>query len=146
MSLETNDNLTEVVLVEVSKDDCFYDVLQKVAKHIQIRLKGAAARMGIGVWFGSFTGNLVDRYYVKENGSGITEGLFKIVDGQPVPILLPLASSGQGEQGVLWFGDGTSELVPPPGWEIVTDSEIRNKYFLGTGPNWKVAVIRYVGI
>lgn len=146
MSLEQNDNIVEVGLKEVSKDDCFYDILQKVKDHIQIRIKGAASRFGVGVCFGSFTDNFFDRYCIKENGSGVTEGLFKLVDGKPVQVTLPLPNTLNGREIRLWYGDGNSELVPPPGWRLVDDDDIRSKLNLGTSPNWKVAAIEYVGI
>lgn len=146
MSVETNENIVEVGLKEVDKDDCSYAILRKVADHLQIRLKGAFARLSVGVCFGSFTENSLDRYCIKENGGGVTEGLFKLVDGKPTQIGLPLPSSSNGTEMRLIFGDGTSILVAPPGWEIVTDEEIQRKVFLGTGPNWKVAAVKYVGI
>jgi len=146
MSVEINENLVEVGLKEVDKNDCSYVILKKVADHLQIRLKGALARFGVGVCFGDFTNNSLDRYCIKENGGGVTEGLFKLVDGKPTQIGLPLPSTSNGSEMRLIFGDGNSILVAPPGWEIVTDDEIQRKVFLGTSPNWKVAGVKYVGI
>lgn len=144
MSLEENDSFVELTLDEVEKEHCYYDVLNFFIDHVAIRLKGAISS-GIGVCVGNFTGNFTGRYCVKENGSGQTEGLFKLIDGKPVPITLPLTYNGNTEFK-LWPGDGVTEIDPPPGWQLVTNDKLIRKYNCGNAPTWDLALIEYVGI
>lgn len=141
MVLETNDSFVEVSLKEVDKTDPFYDYLQKVADHINITLKNPGAASGISVIRDNFTDTFVGPYAIKENGSGITQGLFKDVGGVLVQIALPLL----GEIKIIKSG-GIGPAVAPDGWQIVQDAQIQSRYNVGTAPNWKAFAIEYIGI
>lgn len=142
MSLEANDSFIRLSLKEISTDDEFYTVLEKIVNHLQISFVNlGASENGISITREEFLDSFVGTYTIKETGSGLTVGLFKNVEG----VLIPVSFVLPGEIRLLQGGE-TGELIPPKGWEIVDDEEIQHRYNIGTSPNWKVAAIRYTGI
>ena len=141
MSLITNDSFVEVSLKEVSKESCYFDVLEKVRDHLQITLVNPGATAGVGILRSSLVDTPVGAYFIQENGAGITIGLFKNVDGIPIQIKLPLP----GEITII-KNQSNGAFVPPKGWILVTDTEAQSKYNVGASPNWKFAAVQYVGI
>lgn len=139
--VETQDSFVEITIIGLPKDDCAYEVLKKVADHLSITLKNPGANAGIAILRDSFVDAFVGSYAIKENGAGITIGLFKNVDGNLKPISLSLP----GEIKLL-KGSGIGPLVPPDGWRIVADTTVQAKYNLGVSPNWEVAAVEYFGI
>ena len=141
MSLETNDSFLELTIKELSKDDPFYDVLEKVVSHLQISFLNGGSESGISIVREGFNDSFVGTYSIREDGSGKTIGLFKNIEGQAIPISLPLPGEIR-----LVRGSGIGELIPPRGWLLVTDETIIRKYNIGTSPNWNVAAIEYIGV
>lgn len=142
MSLESNDSFIRVSLKEISVEDPFYETLQKLVDHLQISLVNVGSSdNGISIIREEFVDAFVGSYAIKENGSGITVGLFKNTEGNLVPISFSLPNEIKLVQG-----SEIGEFVPPKGWKISEDPDILRRYAIGTSPNYKVAPIVYVGI
>lgn len=134
------DSYLDITLKELDKEDPDYKLLKKLSDHMHVSLANKGAE-GIGIFRESFTDVYVGGYYVSESGSGLFQGLRKIVEGVPQEIRPTLVG-----EIVILRGNGVTELVPPKGWKIINDSDIQSKYNVGTSPNWKVAAIEYIGV
>lgn len=140
MNRERQDSFIELTLTDVDKDDVDYKILQKLANSIHISLVNKGAE-GVGIFRESFSDIYTGGYYVKENGSGTFQGLFKVDEGVPISIRPALV----GEIALL-RGSGTLALIPPKGWQIISDIDIQSRYNIGASPNWKVVAIEYIGV
>jgi len=140
MSNEVQDSFIQLTFKDLDKTDCDYKILRKFLDKIHVTLLNSGVD-GVGIFRESFTDIYTGGYYIKESGSGVFQGLFKVVEGVPVAI----KPSFQGEITLI-RGSGSTELIPPPGWIIIADSDIQSRYNIGTSPNWKVAAIEYIGV
>lgn len=138
--VETQDSFITFSLEELSKDDCAYEILNKLVSHLRATLSNPGASAGISILRDAFIDAFVGSYAIKENGAGITIGMFKMVDGDLISYRPALPN-----EVAFVKGSGIGPLVIPEGWRLVTDEEIQAKN-IGVSPNWKLAAIEYVGI
>ena len=141
MALEENNDFIEPIIDEsIDQNEChkpFIAFLRTLRFRLPQGFGGA-----IGVCRGALTGNFNGTYCIREDASGRTVGLSKLVNGQYEPILL----SQPNTELRIGIGTGNTEYVPPAGWVIETDTDALARYAVGTSPNWKFVPIRYVGI
>lgn len=141
MSIENNDSFVQVTVKELSKDDCDYDIINKLADHLNVTIKNDGSNGAISICREGFTDTFTGSYCIRENGDGTTVGLFKLVNNkyEQVKFALP------GELA-LAKGSGIGPIEVPSGWRLVQDESLQRKYNIGAAPNWEVAVIEYIGI
>ena len=141
-SLDSNDTFVEIILKEdyTDTDDEYTDLLKAVIERIQLKTSNLGEGV-IRVCRGDFTDTFVGPYCIRENKSGVTQGLYKLVDGSLKQITLPL----RGEMKLI-KGSGVGPPTIPDGWKLITDTQITNKYNIGVSPNWIVAAIEYEGV
>lgn len=133
--------ILRLVARELSPDDKYYDLLRTVVSRVVIEDTSTVPTDGIAIYREGYNDISIGSYFVREDGSGRTLGLYKKVDGQLLPLSFPLP----GELKII-KGSGIGPLVPPQGWKIVDDQILQSKYNTGVSPNWSSAVIEYVGI
>lgn len=141
MALKRNQSYFKLAVKELDKDDCHYELLQKIATYLTPVADNQSAEPAIVVATDSFQDIVVNDYIIREDGNGKTIGLFKRVEGRWEQITFPLPNEIR-----LVKGSGIGELVPPLGWKIVDDPNIINRYNIGTTPNYEVAAIVYTGV
>lgn len=141
-SLESNDTFVELIIKDPNSlsNDPYADVVQAVVDRVQLKTSNLGEGV-VRVCRGDYTDVFVGPYCIREDASGNTIGLFKLVDDRLEQIGLAFKNEFR-----LITGSGVDAPSVPKGWELVTDSQIVNKYNIGTPPNWIVAAIKYVGI
>lgn len=133
--------LLKLVVRELSPDDKYYDLLRLITSRVAIEDASNTPSDTISIYRESFNDISVGSYFIREDGSGNTLGLYKKVDGQLRPLTFPLP----GEIRII-AGSGIGPIQVPQGWQLVTDSTLQEKYNTGVSPNWTSAAIQYVGI
>lgn len=142
MPLRTNDSFYQIRIDEkLSKDDCDYDLLMKLADLLHVSAKNDGSSAAITVCVEGQEDLEVGEYCILQDGRGNDLGLFKNVDNNLEPVRF-----GLPKEIVLLRGDGISSLKIPEGWRLVEDDSIQSQYNVGTSPNWEVAAIEYVGL
>lgn len=140
MIKEVQNTFLEITFKEIDREDPDFKLFKKISDYIHVSLVNPGAE-GVGIFRESFTDVYTGGYFVKETGSGVFQGLFKIVEGVPIEIRPSLTN-----EVVIVKGSGITPLTPPKGWKIIDDTDIQSKYNIGTSPNWKVAAIEYIGV
>lgn len=141
MALDENNDFIEVILDEsVEQDECANKYVEFI-KRIKFKLPQSFGG-AIGICRGAFQGMFSGSYCIREDASGRTEGLYKLVNGKYEPVLL----SQPNTEIRIGIGTGNTVYVPPAGWVIDDDPDSLARYAVGTSPNWKRVPIVYVGI
>lgn len=133
--------LLKLVVRELSPDDKYYDLLRMIVSRVVVEDSSNTPSDTISIYRENFNDISVGSYFIREDGSGKTQGLYKKVDGVLLPVSFPLP----GEIRII-KGSGIGAIQVPQGWRLVTETTLQEKYNTGVSPNWTSAAIEYVGI